>query len=169
MIAGEHRSGSGDPWRAGGMIAGEHIIRRPGPGTQPRGRGCSVFARADGPAGPRLRPGTGRAFSQCLGRQALRLRSKQSRGRATFPARPLLWRGMSRRHTHPHTVVPVAVVRVVPVAGRTAGVAFIVVEGPATQHAAVSGRPRRPARTGQRPNYTSKPQNSPAATRLRRD
>jgi hypothetical protein len=92
-----------------------------------------------------------------------------SRSRATFPASRLLWRGMSRRHPHPHPVVPVAVVWVVPVANRTASVPLIVDEGAAPQHAAVSGRPRRPARTGQRPNYTPKPQNSPVATRLRRD
>jgi hypothetical protein len=47
--------------------------KRPGPGTSPRGRGYSVFARADGPAGPRLRPGTSRRFLSFgrLGRQAV--------------------------------------------------------------------------------------------------
>lgn len=40
---------------------------RPGPGTLPRGRGYSVFARAGGLAGPRLRPGRGRAISPQFG------------------------------------------------------------------------------------------------------
>jgi hypothetical protein len=52
------------------------------------------------------------------------------------------------RHPHPNPIVPVAVVRIVVVANRRAGVVLSIVEGPAPQHPAASGRPHHPARTG---------------------
>jgi len=118
--------------------------RRPGPGIVPRGRGYSVFARADGPAGPRLRPGRGRAISLSFGRGRVSVNARHSwPGQRSQRLRYRQLRGMGRPTPKP-VVVPV-VVGVVVVAVGAPGVGRIVVEGPATLHpGAFSGPPHHP-------------------------
>jgi hypothetical protein len=76
------------------------------------------------------RPGAGRAGSQGLGRPAW------FAGRHFRHAQKVV-----RNHHHPKPIVVVPVVRVVPVANRTADVFTIVVERPAAQHPGFLGLP----------------------------